>query len=258
MESKKQAPYVEIPVFQGPLDLLLHLIQQNKVDIYDIPIALIADQFIATVKNMESLDMDITSEFLVLAAQLLYLKSRQILPKPQKTEDELQLEDELKQDLVERLITYRAFKNIASYLGSKEESSGSKYFREIDLEEIMAKIKAPNPLTGIVIDDLLKAFHSLLSRVEKGEDIPLMVEVDQIPVDIMINDIMRRIILNPKGLRFSQLLRYRSRVEVVIAFIALLELLKDGKVRAEQSEKNNDIFLVPTNKAWDFIDEESV
>lgn len=257
MDNKKQAPYVELPIFQGPLDLLLHLIQQNKVDIYDIPIAEIADQFIATVKKMEALDLEVTTEFLVLAAQLLYMKSRQLLPKPQKSEEELLLEEELKQDLVERLIAYKAFKNIASFLSSKEESSGNKYFREIDFEEILLTVKPPNPLNGIKMEDLMQAFHSVLDRVEKGEDIPLYVQVEDIPVELMITDIMRRLILNPRGMKFTHLLRYRTRVEIVVAFIALLELLKDGKIRAEQSNVN-DIFLVPTEKAWDFREKESV
>jgi segregation and condensation protein A len=198
METKKQAPYVELPVFQGPLDLLLHLIQQNKVDIYDIPIAVIADQFIATVKEMEALDMDVTSEFLVLAAQLLYLKSRQLLPKPQKTEEELLLEEELKQDLVDRLVTYRAFKNIASFLGARMESTGNQYFREVDIDEILAGMKPANPLNGVLMDDLMRAFNAVIKRVEKGDYVHY-VQVDEIPVEMMINDIMRRMILNPRG-----------------------------------------------------------
>jgi segregation and condensation protein A len=252
METGKQAPYVKLSVFQGPLDLLLHLIQQNKVDIYDIPVAVIADQFIATVRQMEELDLDVTSEFLVLAAQLLYLKSRQLLPKPQKSEEELLLEEELKQDLVERLVTYRAFKEIAAYLNSKEESSGSKYFREIDVEELIAKFKPDDPLSGIDMNDLMRAFHTVLNRVEKGEDVHY-VEADEIPVDIMINDIMRRMILSPKGMLFSQLLRYKSKIEVVVSFVAVLELLKEGRIRAEQSQNASDIFIAPTDKAWDFI-----
>lgn len=258
MEAKRQSPYVQLSIFQGPLDLLLHLIQQNKVDIYDIPIAVIADQFIATVKDMDDLDMEVTSEFLVLAAHLLYLKSRQLLPKPQKTEEEIQLEEELKHDLVERLLTYRVFKSMAVYLSSKEESSGSKYFREIDFEELISYIKPSNPLNGIGMGDLMQAFQAVLARVEKGVDIPLHIKVDEIPVELLITDIMRRLILNPRGMKFTQLLRYRSRVEVVVAFIALLELLKDGKIRAEQSDHNSDIFLVPTEKAWNFRNEESV
>lgn len=257
MQTNNTAPYVEIPSFQGPLDLLLHLIQEHKVDIYDIPIALIADQFIATVRKMEALDMEVTTEFLVLAAQLLYLKSRQLLPKPQKTEEELLMEEELKQDLVERLVTYRTFKSLASYLSSKEATLGNRYFREIDMDEILSRIPHPDPLNGVEMTDLIRAFASVLNRIEKGEDIQYM-QVEEIPVEMMTNDIMRRMIIHPQGMRFSQLLRYRSRVEIVVAFIAILELLKDGKIRAEQNEEKNEIFLVPTEKAWDIRNEESV
>lgn len=257
MEAVKKGPYVELPSFQGPLDLLLHLIQQNKVDIYDIPIVLIADQFIVTLKQMEAFDADIASEFLVLAATLLYLKSRSLLPRPQKTQEEIEHEEELKQDLVERLIVYRAFKEIASFLNAKEVSSGIRYFREVDPNEIIATMKQPNPLTGIELADLLQAFQTVLSRVEEGEDIHY-IQAEEIPVEMMLDDIMRRLMLHPAGMKFSQLLRYRSRVEIVVAFVALLELLKEGRVRAEQSSLSHDIFLVPTSKAWDYINEESV
>ncbi|KUO58866.1 MAG: rifampin ADP-ribosyl transferase [Gracilibacter sp. BRH_c7a] len=254
METTKKGHYVELPVFQGPLDLLLHLIQQHKVDIYDIPIVLIADQFIATVRQMEAFDLDVTSEFLVLAANLLYLKSRSLLPRPQKTQEEIELEEDLKQDLVERLVTYSAFKKIALFLNSKEVASGSKYFREIDPYEVISKMKQPNPLTGIDLDHLFQAFQSILSRVEKGE-ITQYIQTEEIPVEMMLDDIMRRLILYPAGMKFSQILRYRTRVEIVVAFVALLELLKDGRIRAEQSSMTNEIFLVPTAKAWDFVTE---
>lgn len=257
METKKNVPYVDLPVFQGPLELLLHLIQQNKVDIYDIPIALIADQFIETVKKMEELDIEVASEFLVLAAQLLYLKSRSLLPQVQKSEEELMEEEELKLNLVDRLVTYRAFKNLACYLGSKEMALGKRYFREINLEEITATFKSQNPLKGISLEDIFKAFRQVLERVERGETIHY-IEADEVPVELMMNDILRRIILSTKGVSFSQLLHYRSRVEIVVAFIALLELLKNGKIRAEQSGHSKDIFLVPTDRAWEFAEEESV
>jgi len=256
METAKQAPYVQLPVYQGPMDLLLHLIRQNKIDIYDIPIAFVADQFILTLKQMEAFDMEIASEFLVLAAQLLYLKSCQLLPLPQKTEEEAEREEEMKQDLIERLVTYSAFKEAAAYLGSKAEITGSKYFREIDLDEVLAQFPAPNPLQGIGMSDLLRAFHTVLRRVEQGEDIHY-VEAGDISVDLMAMDMMRRLLLSPQGMKFSRLLRYHSRVEIVVAFLALLELLKGGRIRAEQSSKTNEIFLVPTDKAWDFEQEES-
>ena len=257
MEAVKKGPYVELPAFQGPLDLLLHLIQQNKVDIYDVPIVLIADQFIATVQQLEAFDLDITSEFLVLAANLLYLKSRSLLPRPQKTQEELETEEELKQDLIERLVTYRTFKNIALFLSSKEVSSGSRYFREINIDEIISKIKQPNPLTGINLEDLFQTFQIVLNRVESGEDIHY-IQTEEIPVEVMVDDIMRRLILNPAGMKFTNLLRDRSRVEIVVAFVALLELLKEGRIRAEQSSMANEIFIVPTSKAWDLITQGSL
>jgi len=256
MKSNKQATYVELPVFQGSLDLLLHLIQKNKINIYDIPIAEIADQFIETIKKFETFDLEITSEFLVLAAQLLFLKSRQLLPESQKTTDDLLLEQELKQDLIDRLITYKTFKNISAYLASKEKSTGNKYFRDADLDEVITQLTPPDPLVGIEITDLLKAFEGVLKRIEKGEDIPLHVQIEQIPVDLMMNDIIRKLILKPKGIKFREILKYGSKIEIIIAFIALLELLKDGKVKSEQRGKYNDIFIVPTEKAWDFEDGE--
>jgi len=257
MENARQMTYVEVPAFQGPLDLLLHLIQQNKVDIYDIPVALIADQFISTVKKMDALDMDVTSEFLVLAAQLLYLKSRELLPKPQKSDEEIKSEEELKQDLIERIVTYRAFKDIASYLSTKAEFSGNRYFRDVNIDELVSMMKPHDPLNGINMEDLLLAFNSVLKRIDQGEDIHY-VQSDEVSVELMSIDIMRRMIINPKGMKFTQLLRYNSRVEIVVAFLALLELLREGKIRAEQSLKTNEIFVVPTDKAWDYMNEVSV
>lgn len=257
METQGQAPYVKLPAFQGPLDLLLHLIRQNKVDIYDIPVALVADQYIDTVKTMEALDMEITSEFLVLASQLLFLKSRQLLPHPQKSEEDLLLEEELKQDLVGRLVIYSAYKTAASFLSSRGESSGNTYFHDIDLERLLAEMAPPDPLSGISVEDMAQAFLHVLAKVEKGEDL-YYVQADEIPVELMTRDILRRMMLNPKGIGFRQLLRYRTRTEIVVVFIAMLELLKDGKIRAEQSAKENDIFLAPTELARDFMSKESV
>ncbi|MGI5902406.1 MAG: segregation and condensation protein A [Desulfitobacteriia bacterium] len=252
-----KTPYVELPVFQGPLDLLLHLIQQNKVDIYDIPIATIADQFMATVRKMEELDLEVTTEFLVLAAQLLFLKSRQLLPRPQKSEQELELEEELKQDLAAKLLTYKAFKEAADYLGSKAESSGSKYFREVDLEALLSKMKPSNPLSGVQIEDLLQVLKQIIARIDESREIHY-VETEDISIELLARDILRRMVFSPQGIKFDQLLHYQSRVEIVAAFLAVLELLKQGKIRAEQNNKTKEIFMVPTARAWEFENEVSV
>ena len=253
MNISKHVPYVELPSFQGPMDLLLHLIQQEKVDIYDIPIARIAEQFIAAIRQLETLDMDVTSEFLVLAAQLLYIKSRMLLPKPAK---EIQEEEEdPRQELVERLLEYKAFRQAAQVLGVIQTSSGQRYFREIDVEGIIKSYPPDDPLMGVSFEDLWQAFRKVIDRAEQGEEIRY-VQPDEISIEDMTADVLRRLILQPSGLSFSQLIRGNSRMELVVTFLALLELLKLGKVRAEQPIQRSDIHLIPTEKAWEFIEEE--
>lgn len=254
-ELNKPGPYVELPAFQGPLDLLLHLIKQEKIDIYDIPIAQIADQFIEVVRQMDALDMEVTSEFLVLAAQLLYIKSRYLLPKPAKEEEEGEAEDP-RQELVERLIAYRSFKEAAETLGELEVSSGQKYFRTVDLDEIRSQFEQEqDPLEGIGFNDLWKAFCQVIVRAEQGVEVKT-VEPDEISIDKMMDDVLRRVILHPQGTRFSQLIRGNSRMEVIVSFLALLELLKSGKIRCEQSSLRQDIHLFPTEKALEFTEGE--
>ncbi|ACL21443.1 condensin subunit ScpA [Desulfitobacterium sp. LBE] len=252
--SANTAPYVELPAFQGPMDLLLHLIQQEKVDIYDIPIARITDQFIQVVRQMEDLDMEVTTEFLVLAAQLLQIKSRYLLPKPVK-DVTVEEEGDPRQELVERLLAYRAFKQAAETLGEIQISSGQRYFREVDVDGLRSQFTPADPLAGIHFEALWHAFQRIIERAEQGEEIRT-VEPDEIPIEVMVNDVLRRVILHPRGLRFSQLIRGTKRMEIIVSFLALLELLKSGKVHCEQSSQNEEIFVFPTEKAWEFTEGE--
>ena len=254
MEHTPQAPYIDLPAFQGPLDLLLHLIRQHKIDIYDIPIALLADQFIAAIRQMEQLDIEVASEFLVLAAQLLYMKSRQLLPRHAFDEEDEE-EDRFKQDLVDRLVTYRAIKEAAYFLRQTEGTAGIRYFRTVNPEEIVAGLTPKDPLVRVEFSDILTAFRRVLERAERGEETDVrFLELEEISIELIINDVLRRLLLYPKAIFFGDLLRYKTRVELVMAFLALLELLKEGKVRADQGQ--SDIFLVPTAKAWEFAEEE--
>lgn len=255
MESEKTIPQVELPAYKGPLDLLLTLIQQEKVDIYDIPIARIADQFVEAVRLMGPMDMEVTTEFLVLAAQLLYIKSRDLLPKPSKSEQGIVGEEDLRQELVERLLAYRSFKEAALMLERLETSSGRSYCREVDVEGLLADVVPEDPLKGVSFNDLWQAFCRVIERAEKGEKIQ-HVEPDEIAIDVMLADVLRRVLLHPKGMRFFQLLRIGSRMEMVVSFLALLELLQSGKVRAEQLSLSSDIVIFPTLKAWEFTEEE--
>jgi len=255
MEEGNTGPQIELPAYHGPLDLLLTLIQQEKVDIYDIPISRIADQFMEVVRKMESLDMEVTTEFLVLAAQLLYIKSRDLLPKPVKNEGDQGEEEDQRQELVERLLAYRTFKQAAQVLEGLETSSGRSYYREVDVEALLADAQPEDPLNGVSFEDLWQAFHRVIERADKGEEIRL-VKPDEIAIDVMVADILRRVLLHPQGMRFSQLMRLGSRMEMVVSFLSLLELLKSGKIRAEQAAMLSDIMLFPTKKAWEFTEEE--
>ncbi len=255
MEIEKTVQF-ELPAYKGPLDLLLSLIQQEKVDIYDIPIARIADQFVEAIRNMGPMDMEVTTEFLVLAAQLLYIKSRELLPKPPKDEQgQVGGEEDLRQELVDRLLAYRTFKQAAQVLEALETSSGRSYCREVDVEGLLADVEPEDPLKGVAFDDLWQAFCRVIERAEKGEEIH-HVEPEEIPIDVMLADVLRRILLHPKGMRFSQLMRIGSRMEMVVSFLALLELLQSGKVRAEQLTILSAIMIFPTKKAWEFTEEE--
>ncbi|MCL1918585.1 MAG: segregation/condensation protein A [Peptococcaceae bacterium] len=256
MSQGTGVPHVDLPAFQGPLDLLLHLIGQHKIDIYDIPIARVADQFVAAIEQMEALDIEVASGFLVLAAQLLYLKSKELLPKPKFTEESLEDETDYKKDLVDRLIAYRAIKEAAEQLRRSEGATGSRYFRAIDPEEIVAGLPLKDPLDSVAFGDVLSAFRQVLERADKGDEETdvRFISLEAISIDVVIRDVLRRILLQPKGVYFGLLLRYQSRVEIVMAFLALLELLKEGKIKAQQDSEpgRDDIFLVPTEKAWDF------
>ena len=255
MESEKTVPQVELPAYKGPLDLLLTLIQQEKVDIYDIPIARIADQFVEAVRHIGPMDMEVTTEFLVLAAQLLYIKSRDLLPKPPKNEQGQLGEEDLRQELVERLLAYRTFKQAAQVLEALETSSGRSYCREVDVEGLLADVEPEDPLKGVSFDDLWQAFCRVIERAEKGEEIQ-HIEPEEIAIDVLLADVLRRVLLHPKGMRFSQLMRIGSRMELVVSFLALLELLQSGKVRAEQLTMLSDIMIFSTQKAWEFTEEE--
>ncbi|KGP76436.1 rifampin ADP-ribosyl transferase [Desulfosporosinus sp. Tol-M] len=255
MESEKTVPQVELPAYKGPLDLLLTLIQQEKVDIYDIPIARIADQFVETVRQMGLMDMEVTTEFLVLAAQLLYIKSRELLPKPPQNEQGQAGEEDLRQELAERLLAYRTFKQAAQVLAALETSSGRPYCREVDVEGLLADVKPEDPLKGVSFDDLWQAFCRVIERAEKGEKIQY-IEPEEIAIDVMLADVLRRVLLHPKGMRFYQLMRIGSRMEMVVSFLAVLELLQSGKVRSEQLTMLRDIMIFPTQKAWEFTEEE--
>jgi segregation and condensation protein A len=227
---------IRLEVFEGPLDLLLHLIGKNQLDIYDIPITLVTEQYLNYLRTMQEFSIDIASEFLLMAATLLQIKSRLLLPRPAKLAAE---EEELidpRQELVERLIEYRKYKEVARFL-EEVRSLRERYFSR-EPQPLMLEIPPP---VGLSLDDLILAFAKIW---ESGVEEFALVAHDEISVQDKITDILTLLSRGPDKLEFFQtIIRSRSRTEVVTAFIALLELVRTKQVIISQENRFGPIYL---------------
>lgn len=225
---------VRLPVFEGPLDLLLHLIEKAQVDIYDIPIALITEQYLEYIRDFQHFDIEVASEFLVMAATLLQIKSRMLLPKPVKSEEtdgESDFDLDPRQELVQRLIEYKQFKHAANLLAIQQKEQMKIFFKE--------PVKGPwndqpLPLEGLSIDDLITAFAALL---QVKEEAPALIEREEYTVEDKMQEILRRVNSQAEqGLSFSKLFyRHASRSEKIVCFLALLELMRLRLIKVQQS-----------------------
>ena len=165
MNLDKKPFKILIDNFTGPLDLLLHLIEKDELDIYDIPIAKITDQYLNYIQTLDHLDLDAASEFLVMAATLLAIKARMLLPKaPQIMNEE---EKDPRQELVARLIEYKQFKQAAALFREKETEMGKVFVRKPDIAELLKKYGPQNPVENISVYDLLQTFKIILEKNEE-------------------------------------------------------------------------------------------
>jgi segregation and condensation protein A len=235
-------PQIHLPIFEGPFDLLLHLIRENEVDIYDIPIAEITAQYIHYLQAMEALDMEIASSFLVMAATLLAIKAKMLLPPAEAGEEEGAPED-ARAELVQDLLEYLHFKEAAGQLQSLRGLSALQHSRP-NAEELYLSLFAPeNPLSGKTLRDLSLAFAAVLARLPQGRGL-LDIGCEQVTVQDKTRDILVALKRRPRGLPFSELFSAcRSRAECVTAFLALLELIRLLKVRISQSGIYGEIYL---------------
>lgn len=226
--------------FAGPLDLLLHLIGKNKVSIWDIPIVEITAQYLEAIEGIEDTDLENTSEFIVMAAQLLYIKSKMLLPKP--TEEE---EEDPREDLARRLAEYKLFKEASADLRKTEFSSRYLFFKG---EE---KINFPLPQYDRhhEVYELMDAFAAILARRERTKKpekraFSGIVGKEKVPVEDMVDKVCRLMAKSPR-LSFRSVFRAEdSRPEMIATFLAILEMIKLSKIRAEYNENEHDFVLV--------------
>jgi len=227
---------LKLAVFEGPLDLLLHLIEKNQLDIYDIPIAEVTGQYLNYIGQLEEFNIDIASEFLVLAATLLQIKSRMLLPRTAQISELPEEEDDPRRDLVERLLEYKKYKHLAAILADFLAQRELVYTR--CPQEIAARVSMP---TGLTVNDLLTAFAGLWESVVT--DCALIT-----PENISIQDKMFDIIYLLERNRgkiefFDTIIRCGSHSEAVCSFIALLELIRMKRVTVSQQKSFAPIYI---------------
>ncbi len=237
--DRNRAPSVTVKLerFEGPLDLLLHLIKRDEIDIYDIPIARITQQYLAYIELMRSLDLDVAGEFLVMAATLMRIKAKLLLPLPSSGEEED--EGDPREELVLRLVEYRQFKEAAGTLKSRETERRLMYERGMVPGEDEA---GPLPLAPATLFDLLDALNRVLARVPEPE--VYQVRAETYDVEDKMSLIARTVAEEGFALFSTLLMRCGTRAEMIVTFVALLELVKIGQVAVVQDERFGDISIV--------------
>lgn len=233
---------VRLDVFEGPLDLLLYLVRRDEVDIYDIEIGRITRQYLEYLEALESIDVEIGGEFIVMAANLLYIKSRTLLPVDQQgpAEEEGEEEDP-RWELIRQLIEYKKFKEAAGELRNREELAVKLFGRSPSAPE---SAHGATLLAGEVgALDLIAAFQRVLARIEKSKGVEREIEADRFTVSEKIEFVLK-VLPEVEALRFEELFAgQHTRAEVVATFLALLELVRLRHVRVEQEGPFGDILL---------------
>lgn len=258
MESAlTKACTIKIQNFEGPFDLLFHLIEKNQVNIYDIPINEITDQYMEYLFTMKELDLEIASEFLVMAATLLHIKSKMLLPdKKEKAEEEA----DPREELILKLIEYKKYKDFAHELKAREEKWEKVYYK---LPEIIGFEKEEEVLT-LSADDLRSVYACLLEKNRKklnntGSKMATIIQHEKVSLKSKMREVLM-FLFKRTFFKFSELfpLKSRSKTEVVTGFMAILELSKLKRIRLEQQSQFSDIIVHgDSDVLWDLEDEKA-
>lgn len=237
---------LNLDVFQGPLDLLLHLIKTMEIDIYDIPITEVTEQYMSYIHTMQTLELEVAGDYLVMAATLMAIKSKLLLPKQElevANEEEYDEEDP-REALVAQLLEYRKFKYAAEVLSEKAEERSLYYTKEpMDVSQYQEKTYV-EPAKQMSTIDLFLAFHQMLEKRHKKEPLKTTVTTEEISIEEKMQLIQKRLhTAAAKGQTFDSFFTTFSKAEVVTTFMALLELMKNGEIRCEQ-EKNYETIML--------------
>ena len=228
---------IKLEVFEGPMALLMHLLEKNQLDIYDIPIAIVTEQYLEYLQALEEFNIDIASEFLVMAATLIQIKSRMLLPRLPQVVEPTDGEDDPRQELVDRLLEYRQFKQVSTIMEDMMRERGQLFTR---MPQDFG-VELPIPV-GLRLDDLLAAFAGVLeSAIDEYE----VVAREEFSVQDKIHDIIHLLYKHKGRIEFSQaIIRRGTRSEIIATFLALLELIKLQRVIFSQQESFGLIFII--------------
>ena len=239
---------MKIDAFEGPLDLLLHLINRLEIDIYDIPVAQITEQYLMYIKTMTELKLDVASEFLVMAATLLAIKSKMLLPKHEEAyvdaDSDMSFEEDPRDELVERLIEYRKYKEAAQDLKSMEEERGLMFTKPPSDLSDFAKEKHPERTElNVSLYDMLAAFQKLLRRKKLQRPMATKIARQEISIETRMIEIMDELKQLKGRKNFNDLFPYPAKEHIVVTFLAVLELIKRKEIDVEQQENFGEIFV---------------
>lgn len=230
---------VKLEVFEGPLDLLLYLIKKEEADIFDIPIAKITEQYLEYLEYMKMLDLNIAGEFIVMAATLMHIKSRMLLPPEEQPPEEIEEEDP-RAELVRRLIEYKKFKEAAGQLSQMERSRSLVFPRSVDETQFIDQREGPYFETSIF--DLITAFSTILKSVSK--EAFLEVVKDEYTIEEKVHELFH-LLVEKSVLYFKEIFESaKSKMEIVATFLALLELIRLKEVLVKQRQLFGEIEII--------------
>lgn len=239
---------VKLQVFEGPLDLLLHLIDKNKINIYDINIVEITAQYLEYISLMKSQDLEVVSEFMVMAATLLDIKAKMLLPKEVDEDGE---EIDPRQELVEQLLEYKMYKYASYELRDRYSYAEMSFYRKESLPDEVKKYEVPvdleDLLDGLTLNKLHKVFNDIMKRQKDRID-PIRskfsnIEREEVSLTDKMEYIVERLRTNGKTTFFSLLDSQQTKIHVIVSFLAVLELMKEGKIVIIQENTFDDIVI---------------
>jgi segregation and condensation protein A len=241
--------HVKIDTFEGPLDLLLHLINRLEIDIYDIPMSEITDQYLIYIKTMKELHLDVASEYLVMAATLLAIKSKMLLPKHEEVilDDEMEMsyEEDPRDELVERLIEYRKYKEAAEDLKGLEEERNLMFSKPpSDLSELSKDIQVEKVEINVTIYDMLGALQKMMRRKKLQKPLATKIARQEISIEKRMEEILFELKSFKGRKSFYELFPFPEKEHIVVSFLAILELMKRREIQIEQEQNFAEIFVM--------------